>query len=441
MAGTREKRAAQAKQNTLKRVDGLENLSTRSGITGVSKRASNIITRNDLIKRNDVEAILTSEGLGSKIINRYPKDCTRKGFFFDGGEEEENKKLAREFKRLRGGKEFYKLLSWGRAFGAAIMVMIIDDGSDSLTEPLNENNIKAVDSLEVYAAGIDNNVTVSYDEFGKPEYYTVNCGKRFTVHHSRVIRYDAVDAPYYLWTLNNKWGLSILQDALGPIKQLLAALANGQEILDDWVIGVLSIENLFDLLRDPEQEKYLMKRIDGIDMTKNNANSIVIDTEESYAKHSTSASGVDTVIEKFFQIVAGITDYPMTVLFGTSPKGMDATGDSDLSLYYDMVGSMQENDYTPLLMPLFGVIANSDSVGFTGDIQDLEVKYFPLKEQTSKEIMEEFKTFSEASSSMLMAGVITEEEVRSNIGMKGYMSLDDSVSAEMIEATGSGQDA
>jgi phage-related protein (TIGR01555 family) len=407
--------------NPVKRADGIENLTTRSGRAGLSKRGNNVIVGNEILGRNSIHKIMISEGLGRKIIERFPKDATRKGFYLSGGDEEQNKDLIKEFKRLKGGKNFFKLMSWGRGYGTAIMVMVTDDSPD-LMEPLNISKVTRVDSLNVYAAGRNNNVSVDYDGFGQPEYYTISKSKRIKVHASRVIRFDGVEHSYYLENQNNNWGFSVLQDVLGAVKQLLSALAGSEEIIDDWVTGVLSIENLFDMLRDPKMEAELMKRIKGIDLTKSNANSIIIDNEEQYQKHNTSASGADKLIEKFFQNVSGLTDYPQTVLFGTSPGGLNATGESDINLYYDMVGSMQNNEYEPVLRPLFEVLA----AVFGVDMDELVFEFFPLKEQSGKELMEEFKLFADAIEKIIATGAVSNIEIRDNIELKGYMTLDKS---------------
>jgi uncharacterized protein len=51
-------------------------------------------------------------------------------------------------------------------------------------------------------------------------------------------------------------------------------------------------------------------------------------------------------------LASGGADIPATRLLGQSPDGMNATGDSDLRNYYDMVSSRQETDLRPSLAPL-----------------------------------------------------------------------------------------
>ena len=58
----------------------------------------------------------------------------------------------------------------------------------------------------------------------------------------------------------------------------------------------------------------------------------------------------------FLEIVAGAADIPATRLLGASPKGMNATGHSDIRNYYDMVSSKQEIEDRPALAMLDEVL-------------------------------------------------------------------------------------
>ena len=53
-------------------------------------------------------------------------------------------------------------------------------------------------------------------------------------------------------------------------------------------------------------------------------------------------SGLREIYESMCMNLCGASHYPMTKLFGRSPSGLNATGESDLQNYYDYVDSQRE---------------------------------------------------------------------------------------------------
>ena len=79
--------------------------------------------------------------------------------------------------------------------------------------------------------------------------------------------------------------------------------------------------------------------------------------------------------------LCGASHYPMTKLFGRSPAGMNATGESDLKNYYDYVDSQREAKVRPVLQKLLPVLAMSawgtvpDDLDFTLDVYKRQSLY------------------------------------------------------------------
>ena len=96
-------------------------------------------------------------------------------------------------------------------------------------------------------------------------------------------------------------------------------------------------------------------------------------------------TGLQEVYESMCLNLCGASHYPMTKLFGRSPAGMNATGESDLKNYYDYVGSQREAKARPVLQKLLPVLALS-AWGEAPD--DLEVTFPPLWTPTATETAE-----------------------------------------------------
>jgi phage-related protein (TIGR01555 family) len=74
--------------------------------------------------------------------------------------------------------------------------------------------------------------------------------------------------------------------------------------------------------------------------------------------------------------VAGAARTPVTKLFGRSPAGMNATGESDLQNYYDYIDGLRENDFREIIEKLLPILAMS-AWGRIPD--DLDISFPPMK--------------------------------------------------------------
>lgn len=101
--------------------------------------------------------------------------------------------------------------------------------------------------------------------------------------------------------------------------------------------------------------------------------------------------------------LCGASHYPMTKLFGRSPAGMNATGESDLRNYYDYVDSQREAKLRPVLEKLLPVLAMS---AWGAVPEDLQIDFPPLWTPTAKEVADIARAKAEAIVSTYQAGLL-----------------------------------
>ena len=70
-------------------------------------------------------------------------------------------------------------------------------------------------------------------------------------------------------------------------------------------------------------------------------------------------TGLQEVYDSMCLDLSGASRIPVTKLFGRSPAGMNATGESDLRNYYDYVDTLREAKLRPILEKLLPVLAMS----------------------------------------------------------------------------------
>jgi hypothetical protein len=78
-------------------------------------------------------------------------------------------------------------------------------------------------------------------------------------------------------------------------------------------------------------------------------------------------------------LVSADTGYPITRLFGVSPAGMNATGESDMRNYYDKVRSRQQRVLKPMLLRVVQIISEWQK------LPEPFIEFRPLKQMSEKE--------------------------------------------------------
>lgn len=64
----------------------------------------------------------------------------------------------------------------------------------------------------------------------------------------------------------------------------------------------------------------------------------IIDKDDDFSTHQYTFSGLSDVYQQFIMPdISGAAGIPVTRLFGRSPAGLNATGESDLQNYYDKI--------------------------------------------------------------------------------------------------------
>ena len=108
-----------------------------------------------------------------------------------------------------------------------------------------------------------------------------------------------------------------------------------------------------------DQEEAVTRRFEMFRVGKSNFKTGVLDSSDEYTRNTLSLSGVDSSIETLMTMVSGSYSIPITRLFGTSAKGMNATGENDQKDYDDFIESIQQGTVASSMKHLDQVLVRS----------------------------------------------------------------------------------
>jgi phage-related protein (TIGR01555 family) len=428
--------AGGGKSLTARVFDGMQNLIAALG-TSRDKRSFGTYTLCLERSQMELDAIYSSSWLADKIVSVIPDDMTREwvDLSWDGLDERpEDKKLLKdavEMFDLRG--KVNEAAKWGRLYGGAVILILIAGEDPRLPldiHAVKKGSLKLLDVSDRHLCTADAVYGTTDDGVGMPLYYR-EALTGLTFHWSRVIRFEGRLLTKQQRRSNQGWNGSVLGPVMDSIKDYDFTRTGIASMVYEANVDIISVDGLYDILATDDGEARLTKRFTSAGTLKSYNHMLLIDKEkESHGQKTTSFSGVNEVLEKFMVDVSGAADVPITRLFGRSPGGLNATGDSDAANYDNHVAAKQMTHLRRPLKVLFEVIARST---FGTLPENFDFTFRPLSQMSSTEKATIQKTNADRDKIYVDLGVLTEGAIARQLKDENVYSTLEEEDVEMAE--------
>lgn len=413
------------------------------------------------LTQEQCEAIWQGDGMAAKIVEAMPGEMMRQGYDVkiaddDDGDQAQGVKTKHE--ELGVEEKFSEALVREEALGSSALFVVANDGQDP-AKPLAIDRIRSVWGLNLLTPREFRPLT-RYGDVRKPKYKQVETYElipdyslggegsrtRSVVHESRMIVFPGIRVSERACAGNtNGCGDSrfvrlahVLRDFNTAMQGVALLGANPAPI-------VMKIPNLIKLTARGN-EAVLQGRLAAIEFVQsligmtaieggNGAGSIA----EEISRLPMNAAGLDRLVELLMLWLAGHANMPATLLMGSSPDGMNATGASDISQWRDRARSRQRTHVAPRLEWLTRIIMLAKD-GPTGGVEpeDWSIEFRPLQQMSDKEQAEIRKLHTDADVAAKDAGFISADEARGRYKGGGFalaMQIDESATADMLDVT------
>jgi hypothetical protein len=430
-----ENNMEEAKVGILKE-DGWQNLMTGAGRAATHKAENSEFYLSSQLTDEELSDLYRGEGIAKKIVDIPAKDMTRAGFSIDG---DPNNQVSKYLNRIGLKQALKDALRWSRLYGGAIIVMGIDDGQKGdgvkqLLTPLKEENIQKIGFFRVYdkrqvnwdSTDIDDDA--SSPNFGKPKIYTITPlteattkTPEYKVHYSRVLRFVGEDLPQQESLNKRGWGDSVLQSVYTRVRGFAGALISTEAILDEFIIGILTINNLQDLIA-AGQETLITKRLQQIDMAKHILNTMLVDKEEEFTRISATVNGIKDILEFLKDCLSAVSGIPQVKLFGEQAKGIGSQASGNIRMYYDDISDQQQEDLKPQLERIVSLLSKSTDFKSIFNLPDTwQLKFNSLWQMSETDIATSRHLVAKQDEIYIKNGVLTPKEIaESRFGGETY---------------------
>ena len=352
-----------------------------------SEAAGYVMTRRTQ-DYNLMNTLYRDNWIARRLIDVVPEDMMKNGYKITSQiKPEAIAKLEKLERKVQLRKRILSGLKWGRLYGGAIGVIIIAGQEDMLSEPLDYDAImpgsfKGIVILDRWSgvqAGSEIVSDINDPDFGLPAYYdTYGKTSAVRVHHSRVVRFTGRDLPFIEEQMEMYWGASELEHVFDEIKKRDNTSWNIAQLVFMANLRVLKIEGMENITATMNTNalKALQNTIEAQNQMMNNNSLQIIGKEDDFATHQYTFAGLSDVYESFMMDIAGAAEIPVTKLFGRSPAGMNATGESDMQNYYDSIEEKQEAYLRPVYDRLLPIMCMSE---FGAVPDDLDYEFKPIR--------------------------------------------------------------
>lgn len=426
--------------------DSYQNFTARVG-HGTGNQADgshygfNPVTRNRL----QMEWVYRGSWVAGRVVDCVARDMTREGVDIKtDAPTDQVQAFNKGQERKRVWSQLCETIKWARLYGGACAFMMID-GQDPATplrpETLGKGQFKGLLPMDrwLLSPSLQDLVPDYGPDFGKPKFYQTvpdSMGMPLlTIHHSRMIRIDGVQLPYWQKISENLWGQSVLERLWDRLLAYDSTTTGVAQLVYKAHLRTLKIPNLRDYIgQGSAMMKGVIAQVNMIRAMQTNEGLTLLDATDEFEVHAYTFSGLDTVLIQFGEQLCGAAEIPAVRLFGQSPAGFNS-GDSDLRSYYDTIKQNQTADLGPAIETLYKV----DWLSEFGKMppKSFELEFEHLWQMDEEQKANVTKTTSEAIGNMYEKQIIDRanaakelRELSNTVGTFGQITEEDIAEAE-----------
>jgi hypothetical protein len=433
--------------------DGFSNTVAGLGEASLKMSSSSFVRSGLTERREDLNVIYRECAIAKRIIDMPSEEMTRSWYTLSSAKiDETDLNLLRALEAKHSVKqEITNGIRWGRLFGGAIAIMVINGDEERMDQPLQLKDVKPGTFKGLYVMDLTQGITPSIEleddlddpDYGLPKYYDVEMEARrgnsefrsqnselsgagghgpvyqqVRIHHSRVLRFIGRELPHSEMVRNSYWGASELEHPWDEIRRYLSTCENIGQLVFMANIITLKMGNFgSDLAYGSDR---VMENLEQTVKQENRLRTSygvqIMSADDSMENHPYNFGGIAEVKESFMLDVAGAAEIPATILFGRSPQGMNATGEADIRIYYDKIGQQQERVLRPVLEKLLPVMAMS-CWGFVPD--DMLISFNPVMTISPVEKAELSMKATQEVLEVYKSGLITKEQALRELIARG----------------------
>lgn len=354
---------------------------------------------------DELNAMHRGDWLSRKVVDIIPNDMTREWRNWQAKDQQIEKIEAVEKAPLVNLQvKVNQALQVARLHGGAVIYIGIKGATD-LSQPLDPKSVGKGDlaylhvlsRYEVSCGEAETDVTSEF--YGQPSYYEVAGanGVPVQIHPSRMVRFLGAPVLDRRSVGNEPWGDSVLQSVYDALRNAGSAQGHIAALIPEAKVDIIYVPGLGEHTKTQAGRDKLTARFTYANTMKSIINAVLLDGNgksgpdaggEKWEQKQISFAQLPELLQQYLSIASAAADIPATRMLSTSPKGLNATGDSDMRNHYDNCAARQRTELQPALNRLDEVVIRS---ALGNRPPSIYYEWAPLWGLTEKEQAEVFK--------------------------------------------------
>lgn len=445
------------------RSDTWTNVLTGQGTATHDKRLAGYFV-SDWISEDQGRELWRGDDLGARIVETIVKEALRKPFNLritddaEGNDEsygaELIKRVAAQWKALDVFNVIRDAWCIERACGGSVIVLGADDGAQSLEEPLALERVRSFEWLTVLepreVVPCEWYTDARAPKFGKVKTYELNpivngwsragvplANMHVRVHESRLIVLSGIKVSRVnQWGTVNSFGDNVFTRVFRVLNDFNSGFGGAGRLVSEFATPVFKVAGLADIIANDNKELFTA-RMQALAVAISTHRAALIDMTEEFTRQQVPVTGLPELLELMMRRVAGAADCPVSVLWGESPGGLNASGaqGDQLSIWYGRVDAERIAKVVPIIEYITKIIFAT----LGGEPDEWCIEPEPLWMPTAKETADTNKVRADEAMGLYDRGVLSADELRRSpelnlVGRHGIVIEDEPDTLEPTEA-------
>lgn len=351
--------------------------------------------------------------LVDKAITMPARDAIRQGYQVDCDHDDVIRQITERSKDRDVNKVMREFIQTGRRMGGAAALFVVESTDpDYYEKPFNMDGvaegsykgIKIIDPSwtmpDLTAANVQDPASL---DFYNPSFYLIGTRRYHRSHFCFYIPYPVANMAKHTYRY---FGVSVPERIYERVYAAERTANEAPELALTKRLLTMGVPGL----GDADKATVASNMAYFIEM-RNNYGVQVSDEGTAFQQFDTSLADLDSVIMTQYQLVAAGAEIPATKLLETTPKGFNATGESEAENYRVALESIQTNDLEPLLNRHYDMTCKSMGLGD----HDIKIVWNPLDSPTAAEYAAINLSKAQAAQAYVGIGAIDGEDVRKQL--------------------------
>ncbi|WMC00220.1 putative portal protein [Acinetobacter phage Ab65] len=350
------------------------------------------------------------------VAETFAQEMTREWGEVKGDDQKRVDILMEEFNRLDIRNLIRKHIENDYYYGGSQLYIQIEGQEDKTDLPLliNEKGVKkgslkgftVIEPLWSTPSMYNANNPLESDFFVPKQWWVM--GKN--VHHSRLLTLIMRPVGQMLKPAYNFYGMSMSQLMLPYVQRHQSIVDAVAKLITMFSLTGIKTDMSAILQGDEGGANQLISRLKTLALGRDNQGVVALDGEsEEFFQINTPLSGLDTLLDKFTQMLAYPSKIPVLKIFGTPTAGLGNTSDGEIRVFYDCVSAQQE----AYILPQIKVILDCMQLSLFGNIDEsIKFVFNPLYQLDDNEQADVNLKKAQTAQIYIQEGVIDNEEAR-----------------------------